>query len=447
MPQPQSALGQEIYQLDRAHVFHSWSAQAGLDPTVIVSSHDDYLVDADGKEYLDFSSQLVYTNIGHGHPKVVAAIKEQAETLCTIAPAYANDKRSLAAQKICSHLPEGFNKIFFTNGGADAVEHAIRMARLHTGRYKVLSAFRGYHGATQQAMNISGDNRRWPNDYGTAGTVHFFGPFLYRSAYHATTEAEECERALAAIENTIAFEGPDAFAAFIMETIPGTAGFMPPPAGFLAGVREICDKYGIVMILDEVMMGFGRTGKWFALDHYGVTPDLVTFAKGVNSGYVPMGGVAISDPIAATFAERVYPGGLTYSGHPLAAAAAVATLEVMEEGDYPALAAKLGAEVFGPGLADLKAKHPCIGDVRGLGAFWAVELVADRVTKAELSPYGTSSDVIKKVIAACKEKGLVVFFNGNRLHLVPSLAIPHETARAGLAILDEALTLADQLVG
>ena len=446
MPVPQSDVGQRAYNDDRAHVFHSWSAQAELDPIVMESAHGSYIVDADKKEYIDFSSQLVYTNIGHQHPKVVQAIKEQADQLCTIAPAYANDKRSEAARLITSHLPDHLNKVLFTNGGADAVEHAIRLARLHTGRYKVLSRFRGYHGATQIAMNISGDNRRWRNDYGTSGAVHFFGPFLYRSQFHATTEEDECQRALEYLDNLIAFEGPELFAALIMESIPGTAGIMPPPAGYWQGVREICDKYGIVMICDEVMAGFGRTGNWFAFEEFGAKPDLVTFAKGVNSGYVPLGGIAISDEIAADFDHTPYPGGLTYSGHVLATSAAVATINAMDEEGMVDNARRLGEDVFGPALRDLAAKHHSIGDIRGLGCFWAVELVKDQETREPLGAYGTTAPEVKELVAECRENGLIVFQNMNRIHICPALNIPDDVARQGLEILDKALTTLDQKV-
>ncbi|MDO4929109.1 MAG: aspartate aminotransferase family protein [Corynebacterium sp.] len=443
MPVPNSAAGKRAYELDRAHVFHSWSAQKALDPLVIEGGEGSYLIDADGNRYLDFSSQLVFTNIGHQHPKLVKAIQEQAGNLATLAPAHATSKRGEAAKKIVDHLPENLNKVLFTNGGADAVEHAIRLARLHTGRYKVFSQFRSYHGATHTTLNISGDNRRWPNDYGAGATSRFFGPFLYRSAYNATTEEEERDRSLAALENLIAFEGPDAFAALILESIPGTAGFMPPPAGFLEGVREICDKYGIVMILDEVMVGFGRTGTWFGFQNYDVKPDLVTFAKGVNSGYVPLGGVAISDEIAATFDERAYPGGLTYSGHPLATAAAAATIDIMEEEGTVEAAAKIGAEVFGPELAKLQEKHPSIGEVRGKGAFWALDLVVDRETKEPLSPYGAVNEKMAEVVKACVSRGLLIFFSMHRIHITPPLNISEEDARKGLAILDAALDVAD----
>ncbi|MCW2840255.1 MAG: aspartate aminotransferase family protein [Aeromicrobium sp.] len=431
------------YDLDRAHVFHSWSAQAEITPMVVAGALGSEVWDEDGTRYLDFSSQLVFTNIGHQHPKVVAAIQEQAALLCTIAPPVANAARSEAAHLIASHAPDGMNKVFFTNGGADANEHAIRMARLHTGRQKVLSTYRSYHGGTQLAVNVTGDPRRWANDTASTGTVHFFGPFLYRSEFHAITEAEESERALAHLRRVIENEGPATIAAIILETVPGTAGIMVPPPGYLAGVRALCDEHGIMLIADEVMCGFGRTGAWFAIDHFDLVPDLITFAKGVNSGYVPMGGVVISDAIAETFAHRPYPGGLTYSGHPLAAAAAVAAITVMQDEGIVDNARRLGDEVFGPGLAEIAARHASVGEVRGLGVFWALELVADPATREPLAPYGGTSAAMGEVMAACKKAGMLPFVNFNRIHLVPPCTISDDDARRGLAILDEALTLAD----
>jgi taurine--2-oxoglutarate transaminase len=435
------------YDLDRAHVFHSWSAQAELSPMVVAGAEGCEIWDEDGNRFLDFSSQLVFTNIGHQHPKVVAAIQEQAATLCTVAPAFANDKRSEAARLISERAPEGFDKVFFTNGGADANEHAVRMARLHTGRHKVLTTYRSYHGGTQTAINMTGDPRRWASDTASTGTVHFFGPFLYRSEFHATTEAEEGERALEHLRRVIESEGPATIAAIVLETIPGTAGIMVPPPGYLAGVRALCDTYGIVLIADEVMAGFGRTGAWFAIDHFDLVPDLITFAKGVNSGYVPMGGVVINEAIAETFAHKAYPGGLTYSGHPLAAAAAVATLTAMAEEGVVENAARLGTEVFGPGLAELAERHPCVGEVRGLGVFWALELVADPVTREPLAPYGSSSPAMNEIVAACKMAGMLPFANFNRIHLVPPCTMTDDQARRGLAILDEALAIGDAVVG
>ncbi|MEO5710306.1 MAG: aspartate aminotransferase family protein [Nocardioidaceae bacterium] len=433
---------QRAYELDRRHVFHSWSAQASLDPMVVSKAAGSYVWDGDGNRFLDFTSQLVFTNLGHQHPRVVRAIQEQAATLCTVAPSTANAARSEAAALVASHTPDGLDRIFFTNGGADANEHAIRMARLHTGRHKVLSTYRSYHGGTHLAVNMTGDPRRWASDHGSAGTVHFFGPFLYRSAFSSQTEAEECQRALAHLEQVIALEGPSTIAAVILEPIPGTAGIMVPPPGYLRGVRELCDRHGILLVADEVMTGFGRTGRWFAVEHDDVVPDLLTFAKGVNSGYVPLGGVAISDAVYQTFADRVYPGGLTYSGHPLACAAAVATIRAMEDEDVVAAAARLGEQVFGPGLRALAEKHECIGEVRGTGVFWALELVEDRGTRAPLAPYGGSSPEMAAILAAARVEGLLPFANFNRIHAVPPLTITPDEAREGIEMLDRALSVA-----
>ncbi|MFV8052835.1 aspartate aminotransferase family protein [Mycobacterium sp. 48b] len=432
------------YELDRAHVFHSWSAQEEISPMTITAAQGSYVWDGDGNRLLDFSCQLVNTNIGHQHPKVVAAIAEQAAKLCTVAPQYANAARSEAARLVAERTPGELNKVFFTNGGADAVEHAVRMARLHTGRYKVLSRYRAYHGGTDTAINLTGDPRRWPNDRGNAGVVHFNGPFLYRSSFYAETEEQESQRALEYLDKLIQMEGPSTIAAIILESIPGTAGIMVPPPGYMAGVREICDRYGIVFIADEVMAGFGRSGKWFSIDHFDVVPDLLTFAKGVNSGYVPLGGVAISPAIYETFAHRPYPGGLTYSGHPLATAAAVATINAMADEGMVENAAKIGAEVLAPGLAELAAKHRSVGEVRGAGVFWAVELVADQQTREPLAPYGGSSPAMNAVVGACKANGLLPFANYNRVHVVPPCNVSEEEAREGLAILDKALDVADQ---
>ncbi|MFF2148171.1 aspartate aminotransferase family protein [Kitasatospora sp. NPDC058190] len=447
-PDPQR--GERIRATDRAHLFHNWAAQGGVNPIPVAGASGRHFWDYDGKRYLDFSSQFINMNIGHGHPKVVAAIKEQADRMCMIASTFANEQRGEAARLIAELAPGDLNHVFFTNGGADANEHAIRMARMHTGRPKVLSTYRSYHGGTAAAISLTGDPRRWANENsGSAAgnTVHFFGPYLYRSHFHATTEAEECARALAHLEQVIAFEGPSTIAAVLLESIVGTAGILVPPAGYLAGVRELCDRYGIVFIADEVMSGFGRAGEWFAIDHWGVTPDLITFAKGVNSGYVPLGGVVVSDEIYETFRDVVYPGGLTYSGHPLACAAAVAAITAMREERIIENAARVGAEVIGPGLRELASRHPSVGEVRGMGVFWAVELVRNRETREMLVPYaatGTQSRPVDEVVAFCKENGLWPVYNYNRIHVVPPCTITDEEAREGLAILDQALSIADK---
>ena len=442
----QLSAGQRAHDLDRAHVFHSWQAQGPFDPMTVVAAEGPYIWDGEGRKLLDMSSQLVNTNIGHQHPKVVSAIQEQAATLCTIAPQHVNDARSEAARLITDRTPGDLDHVFFTNGGADANEHAIRMARLHTGRTKVLSAYRSYHGGTQLAVNVTGDPRRFANDYSAEGIVHFMPAYQYRSYFSSTTEAEETQRALQHLEDMITLEGPNNIAALILETVPGTAGIYGPPAGYLEGVRELTARYGIVFIADEVMAGFGRTGRWFAVDHWDVTPDLITFAKGVNSGYVPLGGVAISDAIFETFRDRAYPGGLTYSGHPLACAAAVATITAMDEEGMIENAERLGRDIIGPALHEMAKRHPSIGDVRGMGCFWAVELVKDRTTKEPMAAYGGSSPEMNRVIGAMKAGGVLPFANFNRIHVVPPLNTPDADVRFGLEVLDEALNIADEYV-
>jgi taurine---2-oxoglutarate transaminase len=437
----------EVRANDRAHVFHSWSAQGLINPLPIEGALGSYFWDYEGKKYLDFASQLVNINIGHQHPRLVAAIQEQAARLCTIQPAFANDKRGEAARLIAELAPGSLNKVFFTNGGAEATENAIRMARAHTGRHKVMSTYRSYHGSTATAITATGDPRRWANEPIAVGVVHFWGPYPYRSPFFSSSAEEESQRALTHLRDTIAFEGPGTIAAVLLETVVGTNGILVPPPGYLAGVREICDEYGIVFIADEVMAGFGRCGEWFAVDRWGVTPDLITFAKGVNSGYLPLGGVVISDEIAATFAERPFPGGLTYSGHPLACASAVASIEIFKEEGIIEHARAIGDDVIAPGLALLKEKHPSVGEVRGLGVFWALELVRDRSTKEPLVPFnasGAAAEPMNSVAAACKQRGLWPFTHFNRVHVVPPCTVSADEVREGLSILDEALDVADR---
>ena len=424
---------------DRQYVFHSWSAQGAISPMPIASGSGSRFWDHAGKVYLDFSSQLVFTNIGHQHPKVIKAIQTQAEVLTTIAPQHANEARNEAAQRIVELAGSNFAKVFFTNAGADAVENAIRMARMHSHKHKVLSTYRSYHGNTGAAINATGDPRRFPNEF-AFGHVHFWGPYLYRTAFWAKDEAEECKRALEHLEQTIIFEGPNTIAAILLESVPGTAGVLMPPKGYLEGVRALCDKYNILWIADEVMSGFGRTGKWFAYQHSQVVPDLITFAKGVTSGYIQLGGVVISEPVSKTFDERVFAGGLTYMGHPLACATAVATIDVMKEEKMLENATMIGEKVLGPGLHELAKKHKVIGDIRGAGVFWGVDLVSDLATHEPLAPYGASSAAMNELVAACKKNGLMPFNNFNRIHLCPPCNISVEDAKLGLEILDKSLT-------
>jgi len=443
---PDSADGLRTLELDRSYVFHSWAAQGALDPFVIAGGLGSTVWDFDGRRYLDFSSQLVNTNIGHQHPAVIAAIKQQADTLTTVAPAHANLTRGQAAQRILARAGSSYDKVFFTNGGADANENAIRMARLHTGRDKVLSTYRSYHGNTGAAIVATGDWRRMPNEY-ARGHVHFFGPFAYRSEFWSSSPEQESSRALRHLERVIQSEGADTIATILIETIPGTAGVLVPPPGYLAGVRALADRYGIVLIFDEVMCGFGRAGGWFAfqaLTERGrvVEPDLITFAKGVNSGYVPVGGVILSLPISATFDTRVFPGGLTYSGHPLAMASIVGALDAMDDEGIVENAARIGRDVLAPGLAALAAKHPVIGDIRGLGVFWALDLVTDRATRTPVD-----AAYMGALKSRLLELGLLPFTADNRLHVVPPCVVTDDEVRAALALYDEAFTSLSRLGG
>jgi len=435
--------GRRVFDLDREYVFHSWSAQGALNPMCIAGAEGSYFWDYDGNKFLDFSSQLVNVNIGHQHPKVIAAIQEQAAKLATIAPQHANDKRGEAAQRIVDLAGPNMAKVFFTNGGADAMENAIRMARLHTHKHKVLSTYRSYHGNTGAAIAATGDPRRWPNEY-AAQHVHFFGPYLYRTEFWASTPEEESARALQHLEHVIQFEGPNTVGAIVLESVVGTAGILVPPPGYLEGVRALCDKYGIVWIADEVMAGFARTGEWFAFQNWSAQPDLIVFAKGSNSGYVPVGGVVISGDISSTFDERVFPGGLTYSGHPLAAASIVASIDAMKEEHIVENAKSIGETVLGPGLRALQDKHPVMGDVRGLGVFWGVDLVTDRATREPLAPYGGTSPAMTELVAESKKRGLMPFTNFNRLHVVPPCVVTEAEAKEGLDILDEVLSITDK---
>jgi taurine--2-oxoglutarate transaminase len=431
---------------DRAHVFHSWSVQGALNPIEIAGAEGSYMWDTSGKRYLDFSSQLVNVNIGHQHPKLVAAIQEQAAKLCTIAPAFVNDARSEAARLITELAPGDMNMVFFTNGGAEAAENAVRLAKIFTGRHKVLTTYRSYHGATAGAIALTGDPRRWPNETGASGAVKFWGPYPYRSAFHSSNEREECERALQHLEDVLMVEGPHTVAMIALESVVGTNGILVPPDGYLQGVRDLCNKHGIVMMCDEVMAGFGRCGEWFAVDKWNVQPDLICFAKGVNSGYVPLGGVIMAAKISEFFKDKMFPGGLTYSGHPLGCAAAVASINIFKEERIVENARNIGAQVIGPELAKLKEHHPSVGDVRGLGVFWAIELVRNRETRKPLVPYnaaGADAKPMLELANACKERGLWPFTHFNRMHVVPPCTVTPEEVREGLAIIDDVLSIAD----
>ena len=423
----------DVRQLDRSYVFHSWSMQGNLNPLVIAGAQGCELWDYDGNTYLDFSSQLVNVNIGYQHPRVLAAMKAQLESLTTIAPATANLARGEAAKRIVDLAPEGFSKVFFTNAGADANENAMRMARMYTGRDKIFSAYRSYHGNTGSAIVATGDPRRIPNEY-ARGHVHFFNPYLYRSEFNATTEDEECQRALAHLRRMIECEGPNSVAAILLESVPGTAGILVPPKGYMQGVRALADEFGIVLIVDEVMAGFGRTGSWFAFEQDNIVPDLITFAKGVNAGYVPAGGVIISEKISHYFDDHFFAGGLTYSGHPLAMSAIVATLDAMKDEKVVENAATVGDGVLRAGLTSLAQKHALIGDVRGRGMFQALELVTDRVAKTPVAAADMAA-----IKGALLNAGILPFVAENRIHVVPPCTMSAAEVQKGLAIFDAVL--------
>ncbi|MCA0379196.1 MAG: aspartate aminotransferase family protein [Actinobacteria bacterium] len=431
---------------DRGYVFHSWSAQGQINPLPVAKGEGARFWDYDGKEYLDFSSQLVNLNLGHQHPGLVKAIQEQAGRLATIQPAFANDVRGELAKRIVEHSFEGARSVFFTNGGAEAIEYAVRLARQSSGKRKILSRYRSYHGSTGTAITMTGEPRRWANDVIDGEVVHFFGPYAYRSAFWAETPEQETERALAHLEQQIQLEGPSTIAAIVLETVTGTNGVLVPPPGYLPGVRALCDKYGILLICDEVMVGFGRTGEWFAYQGFDVKPDLVTFAKGVNSGYVPLGGVVISEAIHQAFEDRAFPGGLTYSGHPLACAAGVATFDIFEQDGILERVWDLGARVIEPRLREIAAKHPSVGEYRGKGLFWALELVKNRDTREPLVPFNASGEAaapMNAVVTACKRAGVWPFVQYNRVQIAPPLIIGEEDLLKGLALIDEALEIAD----
>lgn len=431
---------------DRRHVFHSWSAQTLIDPLPVAGGSGTTFWDYAGNSYLDFSSQLVNLNLGHQHPDLVAAIQEQAGRLATIQPSMANDTRGELARRVSEISPEGFSKVFFTNGGADANENAVRMARLVTGKRKVLAMYRSYHGNTSTAITLTGDPRRWANEPADASVVHFFGPYAYRSPFHADGAEQETERALAHLEQTIILEGASTIGAIIIESVVGTNGVLIPPPGYLQGVRELCDRYGIVYIADEVMVGFGRLGTWWGFENFDVVPDLITFAKGVNSGYVPLGGVVISDRIAAHFDTVSFPGGLTYSGHPLACAPGVATFEVFRRDGILERVRDLGERIVRPRLELMAARHPSVGEVRGLGLFWAIELVRDRQTCEPLVPFnatGAEAAPMAAFAAACKTAGLWPFTHFNRVHVAPPLIVSEDDLVRGLDIIDRALEVTD----
>ncbi len=428
--------GEEIVRLNRQYTLFSWSVQAAVDPIALAGGQGARFWDADGKDYLDFSSQLVNLNIGHQHPKVVQAIQEQAARFCFAQPGYATEPRGRLGEMLAQVTPGNLSKSFFCLGGAEANENAIKLARMVTGRWKVLARYRSYHGATHGAIALTGDHRRWAAEPTMPGVTHVFDPYCYRCTFGWTPE--RCHReCISHIEEVIRFEGPDKIAALFMEGVTGTNGLIVPPDDYWPRVRALCDKYGILLVDDEVMSGFGRTGKWFAVDHWGVVPDIMTMAKGLTSGYVPLAAVVVSAPIAEYIEDKMLYCGLTYSGHPLACAAGVATLEVYQEDGLIENAARLG-QVLGQALAEIKARHPSVGDVRHIGLFSAIELVKNRASKEPLA-----SGILAKPL---RERGLATLCLSNLVSISPPLCISEGELRQGLQIIDETLEIADRAV-
>jgi taurine---2-oxoglutarate transaminase len=440
-------LGQQIVEDAKRHVLHSWSVQDAVQPIPVAGGEGCWFWDYDGKRYLDFASQLVNVSIGHQHPKVVAAIKEQAEKLCTIGPPMATEPRSTLARLLAEVTPGNLTMSFFTNGGAEANENAIKLARWYTGRHKIVARYRSYHGATAGAITATGDPRRWFAEPGIPGVVRALDPYTYRCPAGHPDPCPVCTGA-PHLEEILQYEGPQTVAAVILETVTGTNGVIPPPNGYLQSVREVCDRHGILLILDEVMAGFGRTGRWFACENWDVVPDILCVAKGINSGYVPLGAMIVSDPIAEWVRDKHFAGGLTYSGHPLACAAAVASIEAFREEGIVENSAAMG-EVFGAELRKLAERHPSIGEVRGLGCFWALELVRDRETREPLVPFNATGEAfapMARLAKAALERGLYLMTHWNVIMICPPLVITRDEIEEGVAILDDALALADELV-
>ena len=427
-------LGAQIKADAKEFVLHSWSVQNAIDPIPVAGAEGRYFWDYDGKRYLDFASQLVNVSIGYGHPKVIAAIKEQAEKLATIGPPMATEPRSTLARMLADVTPGNLKMSFFTNGGAEANENAIKVARWVTGRHKIIARYRSYHGATGGAITLTGDPRRWHAEPGLPGVVRMLDPYTYRCPAGHPDPCPVCSGA-PHLEEILQYEGAHTVAAVILETVVGTNGIIVPPDGYLQSIRETCDRHGILLICDEVMAGFGRTGKWFACDNWDVVPDILTVAKGINSGYVPLGAMIVSEPIADQLRGRFLAGGLTYSGHPLACASGVASIEAFQEEGIVENAAEHGA-YLAEALPALAAKHPSVGDVRGLGLFWGLELVKNRETKEMLVPFnagGEAAAPVARLQKAALEAGLYLMTHWNVVMVCPPLTITREELDEGLA--------------
>lgn len=436
-----------IVDYHKRYNLQSWSKQAAINPLPIKDSEGIYLYDFDGNRYADMSSQLVNLNVGHKNRQIIDAIKEQAEKYCYIAPSYASEPRSTLAKMIVDLMPDNMAKVFFTNGGADANENAVKIARMYTGRQKVFSRYRSYHGSTYGAGNLTGEPRRYPLEPGAPGFVKFFDPYVYREKIKFDSEKDAADYYVAKLREQVIYEGPDSVAAIVMETITGSNGVIIPPKGYLKGVRAICDEFGIMMICDEVMAGWGRTGKMFAFENFDVKPDIVSFAKGVTCGYVQLGGVCVSKDIAAFFDDHLLSCGLTYSGHPLACAAGVACLNYYKDANILENVNKSG-EALGECLEEMKKTHPSVGDVRYIGLFSAVELVKDKETREPLVPYGKDPEgIMGRLIGELKKRGFMTYSHENMIIIAPPLIITAEQIKEELKKLDEVLYIADEIIG
>jgi taurine--2-oxoglutarate transaminase len=448
--------------VDREHVIYSWSAQGGLDPLRVAGGEGCWFWDDRGRRYLDFASQVVNLNLGHQHPRLVEAVRRQAGTLCGLAPQFASEPRSELARLLAEVTPGDLSLTLFTTGGADAVENAVKLARWVTGRQKVVARYRSYHGATAGAAALTGDPRRWPAEPAVPGVVRMFDPYPYRcSAGHlydthgahpldpAAGHADSCGIAAGGphLEEILQYEDPGSVAAVILETVTGANGVLVPPPGHLASIREVCDRHGILLILDEVMTGFGRTGRWFGCEHWDVVPDIMTLAKGISGAAVPLGAVVVSEKLRPWLDEHEFASGLTACGHPLACAAGVATIETMRDERLVENAAAMG-EHLGDGLRELADDHPSVGEVRGLGLLWGLELVRDRETREPLVPYGAKGEAAAPVAAlrrAALDRGLHLYPHGSMLLVAPPLVVGREEVETGLGLLDGVLAVADEL--
>ena len=425
--------GDEMVTLTRRHTLYEWSAQAAVDPIPVAGARGCWFWTPDGKRFLDFNSQLMCVNIGHGDPRVVRAIQEQAATLAYANPFMATEPRARLGEKLARVCPGDIDVFFFTNGGAEANENAIKLARMFTGRHKILARYRSYHGATAGSIMLTGDPRRWAAEPGMPGIVHFLDP------YHGVQRGwDDVDRALADLAEVIQLEGPQTIAAIVLEPVTGTNGVLVPPDGYLQGVRELCTKHGILMVADEVMSGFGRTGEWFAVNHWNVVPDLLTMAKGLTSAYVPLGAVGMRRPIAEHFRDKVFYGGLTYNSHPLACATALATLAVYEDDDLIANARRRGV-LMRELLQDLERKHPIVGATRSIGLFGIVELVKDRKTMEPLAPFNGTSPAMQALGKFFRQEGLYTFVRWNTFFTNPPLCITEDELRQGFDIVDRGL--------